>query len=87
MSERRGTSERVKAAPAARGGPRPVFVPVLVTNAGVLVVLLFGPNSQHPIAPLTYGGVAAAVIGLVFIVRHLVARNRNASYVPPARGR
>ncbi len=60
-------------------GANAVLGPVLITNAGVLVVLLFGPNSAHQILPLAYGGAAVAVIGMLAIVRAILERRRGVS--------
>jgi hypothetical protein len=87
MNELRRTPNPFKRSLPSRSGPPSVFVPVMLTNAGVLVVLLFGPNSQHPIPALTYAGAAVALVGLVLIVRNLTARRRNPPFVPPARDR
>jgi len=54
-----------------------LLVPLILANAGVLVVFLSGPNAQHPIVPLAYGGAAVAVAGAVALVRALAVRRRD----------
>jgi hypothetical protein len=50
---------------------------LVVTNIGVLAVLLFGPNATRPQPTVAYGGVAIAVLGLVLLLRALIARRRT----------
>jgi hypothetical protein len=70
----------------SNGGATLVLPPLLLANAGVLVVFIFGPNGPHPMLPLAYGGVAVAVAGAVLIVRALIVRRRAAD-APNARRR
>ncbi len=62
--------------PAPARAPKSPIAPLVVANAGVLVVFLFGPNAQHPIVPLAYAGAAVAVLGAVGIVRTIVLGRR-----------
>ena len=60
-----------------------MFAALIAMNAGVLLVLLCGPNAPHPILPLAYGGAALALAGLVVLVRSIIVRRRNAPFPPP----
>ncbi len=55
----------------------PILGPLLITNAGVLIVLLFGPNSPRQLLPVSYGGAAIAIGGAYLLVRALLARRRR----------
>ncbi len=61
--------------PARRGSA--VFVPLMVTNAGIIIVLLTGPNSTHQLLPMAYAGAALAVAGAGAMLRAIVAGRRR----------
>jgi hypothetical protein len=62
------------------------FAPgIVVTNAGVLVSLLFGANSEHPNAVLSAIGLGSVVSGLVLLAVGAV-RSRRARSGPGAAG-
>jgi uncharacterized protein YjeT (DUF2065 family) len=46
----------------------PILAPAIVLiNAAVLTVLLFGPNASHPNAVLTVIGLAVVAVGIVLL--------------------
>ncbi len=61
-----------------------LFPALLATNAGVLIVLLFGPNAQRPIPALMYAGVVLALGGLFILLRAIIAR-RSTPPLPPTK--
>ena len=63
------------------GKPQSPLLPtaIVVINAAVLTVLLFGPNGSHPNAVLTVIGIAviAVGIGLLFLAAMRSRGNRR----------
>jgi hypothetical protein len=70
----------------ARRNAASVIGPLIVANAGVLVVFGFGPNAPHPILPLAYVGVVVAGAGAIALIRALTLR-RAANDSPNVRTR
>jgi hypothetical protein len=76
---------RVRSGASMPSGARNFTTGIVVTNAGVLVSLLFGANSGHPNAVLSAVGVGVVAIGLVLLAAAAV-RSRRARSGPRADG-
>jgi hypothetical protein len=57
----------------------PFVIGIVLTNAGLLAALLFGPNSGRPNSAASYAGLAVVAIGLILMAVSAVKRRQKIS--------